>query len=211
MKSISLKKSDQFTKIKALVFDWDGVFHSGHKNHLSESSFSEADSMGVNMLRLGYYLYSGEIPKTIIISGENNKTAHFLAQREHFDAVFSQAKDKKMLLQYLDTEYKIKPSEILFVFDDVLDLSLAKLCGIRFLVKRPASQLFESFVIENHYTDFISTFDGSNHAIREICEFALQQLNFFEKTLNTRIEFSTEYIDYLSKRKSIQTKLIEIS
>ena len=83
-----------------------------------------------------------------------------------------------MLLQYLDTEYKIKPSEILFVFDDVLDLSLAKLCGIRFLVKRPASQLFESFVIENHYTDFISTFDGSNHAIREICEFTLQKLNF---------------------------------
>lgn len=211
MKSISSKNSEQFSEIKALVFDWDGVFHSGHKNHLSESTFSEADSMGVNMLRLGYYLHSGEIPKTIIISGENNKTAHFLAQREHFDAVFSKAKDKKILLQFLDTEYKIKPSEVLFVFDDILDLSLAKLCGIRFLVKRTASQLLETFIVDNHYADFITTCDGGNHAIREVCEFALQKLNFFEKTLYTRIEFSTEYIDYLSKRKSIQTKLIDIS
>jgi 3-deoxy-D-manno-octulosonate 8-phosphate phosphatase (KDO 8-P phosphatase) len=211
LKSISSKKLEQFTKIKALVFDWDGVFHSGYKNHLSESTFSEADSMGVNMLRLGYYLHSGEIPKTIIISGENNKTAHFLAQREHFDAVFSKAKDKKVLLQFLDKEYNIKPAEVLFVFDDILDLSLAQFCGIRFLVKRTASHLLESFITENEFTDFITTCDGGNHAIREICEFTLQKLNFFEKTLNTRIEFSTEYIDYLSKRKNIQTKLIEIS
>lgn len=211
MKSISPSKTEQFLKIKALVFDWDGVFHSGHKNHLGESNFSEADSMGINMLRLGYYLQSGNIPKTIIISGENNKTAHYLAQREFFDAVFSKAKDKRLLLPYLQKEFSINADEVLFVFDDILDLSLARLCGIRFLVKRSASNLLENYIINNQLTDYITENDGGNHAIREFCEFTLSTLNLFDKTLSTRIEFTTEYSDYLTKRSEIKTKLIEIT
>ena len=40
--------------IKVLIFDWDGVFHAGHKNENRSSTFSEADSMGINMLRFHY-------------------------------------------------------------------------------------------------------------------------------------------------------------
>lgn len=211
MKQINSSKKNNFIPIKALVFDWDGVFHSGYKSPSGESSFSEADSMGINMLRLAYYLQNLEIPKTIIISGENNKTAHFLAQREHFDAVFSKAKDKKGVLNFLKKTYAIEKTEVLFVFDDILDLSLAKECGIRFLIKRAASLPLENYIIENELADFITQNDGGNHAIREICEFIITELNLFEKTLETRIAFSSAYLEYLAKRQQIETKLFDIS
>lgn len=41
----------KFRTIKAFVFDWDGVFNNGQKNIDGHSTFSEVDSMGVNLIR----------------------------------------------------------------------------------------------------------------------------------------------------------------
>jgi 3-deoxy-D-manno-octulosonate 8-phosphate phosphatase (KDO 8-P phosphatase) len=64
-------------KIKAFVFDWDGVFNNAVKNENKSSNFNEADSMGTNMLRFSHYLLSNELPKTAIISGERNEFAFY--------------------------------------------------------------------------------------------------------------------------------------
>ena len=51
MKTVNPNLSTSFRNIKAIILDWDGVFHSGYKSLKGESQFSEADSMGMNMLR----------------------------------------------------------------------------------------------------------------------------------------------------------------
>lgn len=61
---------EKIKHIKAFVFDWDGVFTDAGKDHLLQSRFSEADSMGTNLLRFSYYLNHKELPITAIISGE---------------------------------------------------------------------------------------------------------------------------------------------
>ena len=48
--------------IKAFLFDWDGVFHSGSKGPSYPGTFSEEDSMGLNMLRFAHYLKKGNLP-----------------------------------------------------------------------------------------------------------------------------------------------------
>ena len=56
------------------VLDWDGVFNSGEKTSTTGSSFSEVDSMGLNLLRYAYYLVHGKMPVTLVISGEKNES-----------------------------------------------------------------------------------------------------------------------------------------
>ena len=60
---------EKLKQVKAFVFDWDGVFTDAGKDHLLQSRFNEADSMGVNLLRFSYYLKHKAIPVTAIISG----------------------------------------------------------------------------------------------------------------------------------------------
>lgn len=211
MRVVQPEKLDHLKNIKAILFDWDGVFHSGHKNHLGESYFSEADSMGLNLIRLGYYLQTGNIPFTGIITGEHNPTAHYLSEREHLHGLFYKVKDKKIILSYLMDHYDIKPSEVLFVFDDVLDLSLAREVGVRFLVKRKASKILREHILHKGWTDFLTEESGEHHAVREIIEFILDSMGMFGPTLNCRVDFGEDYQEYWNKRQSIITKKMTVS
>jgi 3-deoxy-D-manno-octulosonate 8-phosphate phosphatase (KDO 8-P phosphatase) len=196
----------RFGKIRAVLFDWDGVFHSGHKNEKRTSSFSETDSMGVNMLRFGLFLQNGSIPYTAIISGENNRTAKFWAEREHFNAVFSGVKDKKVILETL-LEMGIESDEILFVFDDILDLSLAERVGLRCMVSRSSNPEFIEFVKKSALAEYISGSNGGNHAVREITEMLLNANGLFTRTIEHRIAYSETYQQYIQLRTKIRTDL----
>lgn len=196
---------DKLAKIRAILFDWDGVFHAGHKNESKMSSFSEADSMGVNMLRFGFWLQNGEMPLTAIISGENNTTAKYWAEREHLDATFSSAKNKVEILALMKERHNINPDEVMFVFDDILDLSLAKEVGHRVMINRKANPLFIEYCRENKMYDFLTNCDGGNHGVREACELTLDAMGRFEETIEKRIAFSGDYLSYNTERLSLPT------
>lgn len=190
---------------KAIIFDWDGVFHSGYKNETRSSAFSEADSMGVNMLRFGLYLESASIPYTAVVTGENNPTAQFWANREHLDAVFHGIKDKVTILDYLKRERGIEADEVIFVFDDILDLSLAAKVGARFMVNRAANPRFIEYCKQQKYVDYLTYSTGAEHAVREVCEVCLTLMGKLNETIEKRIEYSGEYTTYINKRNEIQT------
>ncbi|CAG5080273.1 hypothetical protein [Parvicella tangerina] len=211
MKVYFPEKLDHFSNIKAILFDWDGVFHSGYKNHLGESLYSEADSMGLNMLRLGYYLKNGDIPYTGIITGEKNPTAHYLAEREHLNGLFYNVKDKKVILNFLKEQHNIEPNQVMFVFDDILDLSLAQQSGIRFMVNRDASKILKELVAHEGWTDFSTHLSGDEHAVRAICEFALDCMTIFKETINCRVEYGEVYQTYFKKRQEIHTQKMTVS
>ncbi len=192
--------SEKLKGIKALLFDWDGVFHSGSKSEDQISSFSEADSMGINMLRFAYYLKNKEIPYSAIVTGENNPTAQFFAQREHFDAVFSGAKDKRIVLEKICVQNNLKPEEILFVFDDILDLSVAKQVGVRMMIHRKSGVLLNDYAQRHQLFDYKTSTEGNGHAIREVCELSLGLLDQFHKVIEERMHFTETYQTFISLR-----------
>jgi 3-deoxy-D-manno-octulosonate 8-phosphate phosphatase (KDO 8-P phosphatase) len=194
--------------IRALLFDWDGVFNSGEKGELP-SSFNEVDSMGVNMLRFGYYLLHGTLPFTAIVTGQNNPTAMAWSKREHLNNVFFHVKDKLQITHYLETERGIYRDEVLFVYDDILDLSLAKEAGARMLVQHRCNPLFLEYCKKNGLCDYITANDGASGAVREICEMTLHALGLFEETLEKRIEFEGIYSRYLQARQETETTVLE--
>jgi 3-deoxy-D-manno-octulosonate 8-phosphate phosphatase (KDO 8-P phosphatase) len=195
---------EKLSNIKAILLDWDGVFNKGEKSDFP-SSFSEVDSMGINMLRFGYYLIVGRIPFTAIVTGETNLAAFKWAGREKFDNVFFQVKNKVELLPLLRAEKGIEPDQILFVFDDILDLSLAKEVGVRFLVHRKSNPLFNAYCIKNGLCDYLTYSSGHENALREITEVALDGIDQFENTIEERMSYEGIYTAFLKEKKSKST------
>ncbi|MBM3415207.1 MAG: phosphatase [Bacteroidetes bacterium] len=196
--------------IKAYVFDWDGVFNDGFKNDDGSSPFSEVDSMGTNLLRFSHYLRTKSNPVFAVISGEKNTAAFTLAQRENFHVVYFRVKHKADALQHLSATYGLKQEEIAFVFDDVLDLSAAKLAGLRIMVPHAATPALTDFCIRNNLADYISFADGRNHAVREAAELMIYLGGNYDAAITSRMEFSPVYQVYLAQRNSVSTSFYTV-
>jgi 3-deoxy-D-manno-octulosonate 8-phosphate phosphatase (KDO 8-P phosphatase) len=190
-------------KIKAFIFDWDGVFNDGRKDIYGNSSFSEVDSMGVNMMRFSYYLLHGQLPISIILTGENNKLAISFAQRESFHTVFYKTPNKKKALTFLCEQYGIATDEVLFVFDDVLDFGVAELAGARFMIGRSDNVLLRKFAVDNNLVDYLTLNNGRDHAVREVSELVMLLQDNFDETIKNRMHFSDNYKTYLQLRNTV--------
>jgi 3-deoxy-D-manno-octulosonate 8-phosphate phosphatase (KDO 8-P phosphatase) len=204
----AIQISSSLEKTKAFVFDWDGVFNDGRKSNCTESDFSEIDSMGINLLRFDYWLRNRRFPLIFIITGMNNQSAVEFSKREHFDGIFINIKNKREALDFISSDYKIDFKEVAFVFDDILDLEVAKMSGLSFSIGRKSSPLLTDYIIQNKFCNYISSFSGKDHAIREICELIIGLSGNYNNAVDLRIQFKGEYEDYLNKRKSIKTKLL---
>jgi 3-deoxy-D-manno-octulosonate 8-phosphate phosphatase (KDO 8-P phosphatase) len=200
--------NSSLTGIKAFVFDWDGVFNDGRKSSNSDSTFSEIDSMGINLLRFDYWLRNKRFPLVFIITGMKNQTAAEFSKREHFDGIFHNTKNKSEALESLCNNYKIVAKEIAFIFDDVLDIEVAKMSGLSFFVGRKSNPLLIDYIIQNRICNYISAFSGENHAVREICELIIGLSGDYNRTLELRNQFKGEYEDYLNKRNTINTDIV---
>ncbi len=191
--------------IKAFIFDWDGVFNNAQKDAGGSSNFNEADSMGTNLLRFGYFLQHGRLPLTAIISGEKNETAFYFCTREHFTSSYYKIANKIDAIHHFCQQHNISPKEIAYVFDDVLDLCVAEVCGIRILIKRNANPLFTNYVIENNLADYITAHESGNFAVREVCELLMGLYNNYDKIISERTRYSAVYKEYIEKRNCIET------
>ncbi len=193
-------------KVKAFIFDWDGVFNNGRKGVNHGSDFSEIDSMAINMMRFGYYLSTGKMAYTAIITGEENPNAKLWGEREHLHNIYFKAANKMLAFEQFLAKHKLKAEECLFVFDDILDLSLAAKCGLRLMVGRKQNPLLNAFAEKNELYDYQSIYDGNQYAIREFGELYLHQMGNFEMVIQARMKFAGAYREYLRLRQSTQTE-----
>lgn len=191
---------DKLSGTKAFIFDWDGVFNNGIKTGDAGSPFSEVDSMGLNMLRFGYYLKFGFIPEIYIVTGEDNPSALNLSRREHFKAVYLKAKTKTAALAHIQATADLESSAIAFMFDDILDLGLAGVVASGFFVKRTANPLLNEYVRRNNLASYITANVGGHNPVREVCELCLAVLDNFDEVVALRIANAPEYQEYLRLR-----------
>jgi 3-deoxy-D-manno-octulosonate 8-phosphate phosphatase (KDO 8-P phosphatase) len=193
---------EKIKHIKAFVFDWDGVFTDGSKDHLLQSHFNEVDSMGTNLLRFSYYLNHKELPITAIISGEKNSAAFTFVDRERFHSSYSKFANKIDAAKHLCEAYHIELHQIAYVFDDVLDLSLADVCGLRIFIPRKANPLFNEFVLKHHLTDYTTGAPSGQCAVREASELMIGLNGNYDFVISERANFSSNYKSYLESRKA---------
>lgn len=192
--------ADKLPGISAWIFDWDGVFNNGSKGADGSSPFNEVDSMGINMLRYNHYIRKGGNPIAGIITGENNPVAFTFARREHFHAVYYGIKNKKDALMHLCAAHDIQPSEVAYFFDDITDLEVASMCGLRIMIGRKGTPMLRRFAQERGMADYITAADGGSNAIREATELIKTLSGRYEETIMQRATWSEHYRDYLNSR-----------
>ena len=191
---------------RGIVFDWDGVFNAGAKGEGTTSSFSEADSMGVNLLRFALWRTHGALPVTAVITGEENQTAKLFAAREHFDAVYGGVKNKAVALDELCAAHGLRGGELICMFDDVNDLAMAAKCGVRILVRRDSSPLLKEHVARRGLGDYITSARSHEHAVREASELLLGLIGAFEPVVESRIAWDADYARYFAARQAVETR-----
>lgn len=207
----------KLAKVKAYVFDWDGVFNNGQKDGDGSSPFNEVDAMGTNLLRFNHYLNTNHLPVVAVISGERNTAAFSLAKREHFHAVYCGVKNKVEALDHLCFAYNLSSAEVAFVFDDVLDLSMAAVTGLRIMVSRACNPLLTDYVVQRQYADYLTYCTGAENGVRESIELMMGIRGKYVQTIDERMNYTETYKQYLQKRneptplfyKSESSKIIE--
>jgi 3-deoxy-D-manno-octulosonate 8-phosphate phosphatase (KDO 8-P phosphatase) len=195
--------------VQAFVFDWDGVFNRGDKGEGSFSTFSEPDSMGANLLRYAYWRARGRLPVCAVVSGAHNETALAFAKRERFDAVFCGVRDKAIAFDMLTKDHSLRRDEMVYVFDDANDFSVAQDCALRFLVRREASPLLREFAVTNALADYITAAKSGEYAVREVSELLLGMLGGYPDVFESRQRYDSRYQDYFAARQAVRTNVFD--
>lgn len=194
----------KLNSVKSFIYDWDGVFTNGEKDFELQSRFNEIDSMGTNLLRFAYYLKNKHLPLSAIISGENNKAAFTFTNRECFHSNYFKVANKIDAATHFCLSHSCKMNEIAFVFDDVLDLSVAAKCGLRIFISRHSSPAFHDYVIKNNLADIIVNASQTQNPVRLICEFLIDAYGLFDAVISQRISYSDHYKNYIEFRRTIK-------
>ncbi|HEX5421465.1 MAG TPA: phosphatase [Gammaproteobacteria bacterium] len=203
--------TERLRGIRGLVFDWDGVFNSGAKGEGVASTFSEADSMGVNLLRFALWRAQRALPVAALISGENNPSARRFAEREHFHAAHCGAKQKTAAFEALCEVFGLDGRATVCVFDDVNDLGMAERSGIRVLVRRDASPLLRDYVVRHGLCDYMTGSAAHGHAVREVAELLLGLMGGFDGAVRSRVAWDGEYARYFEARQAVETQWFGVS
>jgi 3-deoxy-D-manno-octulosonate 8-phosphate phosphatase (KDO 8-P phosphatase) len=193
--------------VRGMIFDWDGVFNRGVKADGSASTFSEADSMGTNLLRYALWRRHTVLPRCAIITGEHNPSARRFGSRENFDALFQGVKDKAVAIDEFCSIYGLRRDELMCIFDDVNDLSMAAGCAVRVLVRRAASPLLADYVESQHMADYITASAADRYAVRETAELLMGLMGVFTAVVESRIAFDDSYRSFLAARQTISLRV----
>ena len=197
--------------LRGFVSDWDGVFNQGAKGEGAESTYSEPDSMGTNLLRYALWREHGELPIAALITGAENPSARAFALREHFHALYYGARNKTVAIEGLCRAHQVSSDRLVCVFDDVNDLGMAFACGIRVLVQRSASPLLREYVVRQGLCDYVTAHASERHAVREVCELLLGLLGSFDAVVASRVAWDRDYANYFAARQAVTTEIVEQS
>lgn len=151
-----------FKKIKILALDFDGTLTDGFVYVDQKGNemvrCSRRDSLGTNMLqKRGIFV--------VIISKEKNPVVKLRAKKMGVDCFSGVATgdDKLSMLSAYAAKKKVLLSHVAYVGDDVNDLAVLKRVGFPMSVANADPSVKKVSL-------FISSRDGGNHAVREICD-----------------------------------------
>ncbi len=145
-------------RIKMFIMDVDGTLTDG-KIYIGEKgelfkTFNVKDGLGIKLL-----LDASIVP--VMITGRQSKILTIRAHELGVKEVYQNVNNKIKVYTYLKEKYSLEDYEIAFVGDDLNDLNLMKIVGLKLTVANAIQELIE-------ISDYTSHLDGGNGAVRDI-------------------------------------------
>lgn len=150
-------------KIRFLLLDVDGVMTDGKIYYDSEGreikAFNIYDGHGIYLLR-----QSGI--KVGIITGRKSKIVEIRARELGIDEVHQNITEKDIVYNDLRRRYGLKESEVAFIGDDLIDISILKRVG---LSAAPSNSIDDV----KRIVDLVTVKEGGSGAVREVIDLLL--------------------------------------
>jgi 3-deoxy-D-manno-octulosonate 8-phosphate phosphatase (KDO 8-P phosphatase) len=201
--------TERLSRIKAVVFDWDGVFNDGFKDLDGGSPFSEVGSMGVNLLRFALWLKNAEqLPYAAVITGQHNAHAEKFTQREKLHGLYMGFTNKPEAFDAFLTEHGLREEEVAFVFDDVLDLPVAARCGVRVMLAGKATSCLAEKVIARKEVDALVSLGGGENGLRVATDVLIELSGMGDEVIDHRVRYSDVYQRYLGQRQAVLPRVV---
>jgi 3-deoxy-D-manno-octulosonate 8-phosphate phosphatase (KDO 8-P phosphatase) len=150
--------------IKLVIFDVDGVMTDGGltigDDGQEYKTFNTQDGLGMKLLKasgVDMAIITGRTSNVVKQRAESTGVAHF----------YQGVDDKLVAYQDLSLKMGLKPEQIAFMGDDVVDMPPMLRCG--FAITVPAAP--NSVKQHAHY---ITQKEGGRGAVREVCELIMQ-------------------------------------
>lgn len=157
-------KDIDFSKIKLLVMDVDGVMTDGtviiNADGSEGKNFSIVDGHGVKLWhRAGF--------ATAIISGRPSGATTVRAKQISIGHVLQGCKKKLPAFEELLEKVSLTADQVAFIGDDLLDLPIVRRAGLGVAVSNAVDELKDA-------ADYITTRKGGDGAVREVIEYILK-------------------------------------
>ena len=158
IKWIFLRK--KLKKVELLILDVDGVLTDGYLYYDYQGNqikrFSVKDGLGIR------YLQKAGL-NICIVSGGKEDVIKNRAKDLNIQDIYCGVKNKKEKVEFLRDEFKFKKDDILYLGDDLNDLTVRKSVGL-LIAPKNASKIFKK------YCDAILKNNGGFGAVRELAE-----------------------------------------
>lgn len=166
MKKNRLSQSGR--NIKMFLTDCDGCLTDGGMYYSERGDelkkFNTKDGMGLKNIRS-----KGIV--TGIITGENTQIVEDRANKLCIDEVHQGITDKLSVVKQLVEKYQISLAEVVYVGDDVNDISVMEQVGFPCTVNNANSKVKELAI-------YVSPYNGGDGAIRDIIDHVLGEINY---------------------------------
>jgi 3-deoxy-D-manno-octulosonate 8-phosphate phosphatase (KDO 8-P phosphatase) len=155
-----------------MIFDVDGVLTRGDIIFGPEGEwkiFNAQDGMGFDLARQAGL-------KLALLSGRSSKVVRRRARELHVTALMESVKDKGMAIKDLFTKLSVKPEQVCYVGDDLVDLPAMAAVGFPVAVANAVEEVRRAAA-------WVTMKRGGDGAAREAIEFVLKARNLWPKVL----------------------------
>lgn len=163
---------ERFKNIKLLALDVDGVL-------TDDSIFFGPDGFEMKKFNISDGLFMVLAMRSglelAIVSGRCSKATDTRMKDLGVKHVLQGMKDKTEMLTPLLKELNIKFDQVAFVGNEILDIKLAKDCGLSFAVADSCKELLDT-------VDFVTEHKGGLGAVREVIEYYFEAINLDPKS-----------------------------
>ncbi|MBU0604671.1 MAG: HAD-IIIA family hydrolase [Candidatus Omnitrophica bacterium] len=155
---------DRIKKIKVLILDIDGVMTDGHiiySIYGDELKFFDVqDGFGITLLhRAGI--------KSVIITAKKSKIVKLRARDMKVAKAYQGCIVKLKAFNYAIKKFRVKPEEVCFIGDDLIDLPILKRVGLAVAVPNAVEEV-------KQHAHLITSRAGGHGGVRELCDLILK-------------------------------------
>lgn len=160
-------------KVKLLICDVDGVMTSGAlffgDDGQEYKAFHSRDGHGMKMLQ-----NSGV--KIAIITGRESRVVEHRMKNLNIDLVYQGQHDKTQAFALICNSLELKPEEIAYIGDDVVDLPVMKQVGFAIAVA-------DAHELVKERAHWITPHMGGQGAVRDLCEMIMKAQGTLDEQL----------------------------